>query len=255
MIRIRGRTVNQRLGTGPGARLAGVLVAAILISGLASACRPGQGDEARPLTSIESAQDLRTALEGSGIPVEDGGIFPAGPGEDVGGQIFLANSEAIYVLEGQAAWEPSAVRELLASGLWTDLGQQAERPGSVWRHGRLIVAYPGDDGGIILALWALLGDPMIPIPGGVREPYPPAVLAVLDEASALFGVPPADLVVAEMKESVWQDACLGLPEPAEICASAEVSGWLVEVQDGNQRARFRTDATGEAIRLEKLEND
>ena len=53
MIRIRGRSVNQRLGTGPGARLAGVLAAAILISGLASACRPGQGDEARPLTSIE----------------------------------------------------------------------------------------------------------------------------------------------------------------------------------------------------------
>jgi hypothetical protein len=89
----------------------------------------------------------------------------------------------------------------------------------------------------------------------VQEPYPPAVLAVLDEASALLGVPPADLVVAEMQESVWQDACLGLPEPAEMCAAAEVRGWLVDVQAGTQRARFRTDATGEVIRLEKLGND
>jgi hypothetical protein len=48
----------------------------------------------------------------------------------------------------------------------------------------------------------------------------------------------------------WPDGCLGLPRGKEACTLAIVPGWRVEVSDGLQTWFYRTDTTGNILRLE-----
>jgi hypothetical protein len=58
------------------------------------------------------------------------------------------------------------------------------------------------------------------------------------------------LKVMEATQKTWQDGCLGLAKPDEICTQALVEGWKIVVSDGEKSWTYRTDETGNSLRLE-----
>ncbi|NJL84502.1 MAG: hypothetical protein HC890_19070 [Chloroflexaceae bacterium] len=82
---------------------------------------------------------------------------------------------------------------------------------------------------------------------------PPAgvVEAVRRELARRSEVPQARLsLIAAMRER-WSDGCLGLAKPEELCTQALVEGWRLILSHEQQTWVYRTDATGQQIRLEK----
>ncbi len=59
------------------------------------------------------------------------------------------------------------------------------------------------------------------------------------------------LEVINATQETWSDSCLGLGQPNEGCLQALVPGWRVEVTDGQSTWIYRTDETGNSIRLEE----
>lgn len=57
--------------------------------------------------------------------------------------------------------------------------------------------------------------------------------------------------VVDASQETWSDGCLGLGQPYEGCLQALVPGWRVEVTDGQRTWIYRTDETGDSIRLEE----
>lgn len=74
--------------------------------------------------------------------------------------------------------------------------------------------------------------------------------AVLQDLSRREGIPTAKLKIIEFSRETWSGGCLGLAQPDEICTLAIVAGWRVVVTDGSQTWIYRTDSTGQNIRLE-----
>jgi hypothetical protein len=66
-----------------------------------------------------------------------------------------------------------------------------------------------------------------------------------------LNVPLQDLSIAGYSRETWQDSCLGLGGPAELCAAMLVEGWRVEVTDADQSWFYRTDLTAQTMRLEE----
>jgi len=77
----------------------------------------------------------------------------------------------------------------------------------------------------------------------------PAAAPVVERLAAQLLVEPEAVVVRSVVPATWPDACLGLAAEGEICASAQVPGYVVELSVGIDTYEFRTDATGEKIRL------
>ena len=91
------------------------------------------------------------------------------------------------------------------------------------------------------------------------DPAPPAEQPQLSEAvrDTLLAAIATDqsvsvdqLQLLDATAQTWTDGCLGLAEPDEICTMALVEGWSVTVTHGEQTWTYRTDSSGEQIRLE-----
>jgi hypothetical protein len=74
-----------------------------------------------------------------------------------------------------------------------------------------------------------------------------AVLAATIEVSGLAA---EALTVLESTQQTWPDGCLGLASEEEICTTALVDGWRVSITSGQQGWIFRSDASGNQVRLE-----
>lgn len=92
--------------------------------------------------------------------------------------------------------------------------------------------------------------PTIPTPWdeGAMQPLTAAVNARRALAETL-NVAEADIRITQIVEAQWSNACLGLPEPGEMCAEVITPGFLVMLQVGGQTYEFHTDYEGEAIRM------
>jgi len=64
-------------------------------------------------------------------------------------------------------------------------------------------------------------------------------------------LPSATLRLVEAEPKTWNDGCLGIATPEEICTQALVEGWRVVFANANQRWSYRTDQHGRVIRLER----
>ncbi|MGJ3249495.1 MAG: hypothetical protein ACFE0I_25925 [Elainellaceae cyanobacterium] len=64
-----------------------------------------------------------------------------------------------------------------------------------------------------------------------------------------FGVSVDQVSILHHSRETWQNGCLGLGKPDEFCTMMLVEGWQVEAQVGEQSKVFRTDLTGEVVRL------
>jgi uncharacterized protein len=65
-----------------------------------------------------------------------------------------------------------------------------------------------------------------------------------------LGVDPSVIVYDGLDQTVWPDACLGLPEPDEMCAQVETPGYLLILTVDGVSYRFRSNLDGSEIRQE-----
>lgn len=79
---------------------------------------------------------------------------------------------------------------------------------------------------------------------------PEATEAVLADLARRTQIPRDRLKIADATPETWANGCLGLAQPDEICTQALVEGWRIEVSDGNQSWVYRSDRTGQNLRLE-----
>lgn len=67
------------------------------------------------------------------------------------------------------------------------------------------------------------------------------------------GVPAKNLRVVEAQRQTWNDACLELATPDEMCAQQLVEGWRIVLAHGQQTWTYHTDAQGRSLRLESAD--
>ncbi len=77
-----------------------------------------------------------------------------------------------------------------------------------------------------------------------------AVEAVKILLAKQFNVEISQIAIFSLKQVNWPDRCLGLPEPGEVCKTVETPGFRVTLTVGENNYTYRTDLTGENIRLE-----
>ena len=130
------------------------------------------------------------------------------------------------------------------------LEQLEEDPGRryLWVGQYLILLYAGNDGGTVLLVESLFGDPIIGPPAPGDEPYPPAIPAAIQTVAAALGVEPTDVEVLAYEMRDWPDACLDYKELDEICDEEITPGWRIDLRQGNVEIEVHTDMLGMNIR-------
>jgi hypothetical protein len=78
----------------------------------------------------------------------------------------------------------------------------------------------------------------------------PVAQAVKQNVSQKFDVSVDQLKITESTQQQWPDGCLGLVPRGVFCIQRIVPGWRVSVTDGIQTWNYRTDETGQTVRLE-----
>ncbi len=73
---------------------------------------------------------------------------------------------------------------------------------------------------------------------------------VLRSASQQLELPTSKLRIVRTEKRTWQDGCLGLARPDEVCTQTLVSGYQVTVEGGSRRLVYRTNASG-TVRLDQ----
>jgi hypothetical protein len=67
-----------------------------------------------------------------------------------------------------------------------------------------------------------------------------------------LNVPVNEITVLGTTAETWPDQCLGLGRPTERCIGGQVRGWRIELASSQQQWAYRSDRTGQRIRLEPL---
>ena len=100
---------------------------------------------------------------------------------------------------------------------------------------------------------AIAATGLVPAPSLQEEPIEilTATSAVLEAAASRTSQTVATLRIVEALPQNWSDGCLGLAKSDELCAQVITPGWQVVVTDGRRNWTYRTDDTGDLIRLEK----
>ncbi|MBD2742390.1 hypothetical protein H6H02_12615 [Coleofasciculus sp. FACHB-1120] len=80
---------------------------------------------------------------------------------------------------------------------------------------------------------------------------PPRIAnTVRQDLSRQTGIAPGKLKITEFSQETWKDGCLGLPKSGEFCTQALVPGWRVVVSNGRKTWVYRTNSTGQVVRLQ-----
>ena len=74
--------------------------------------------------------------------------------------------------------------------------------------------------------------------------------AVINDAVKRTSKAVSAIKITEARSQQWSDGCLGLAKADEICTQAITPGYQVTVTDGINNWTYRTDITGNAVRLE-----
>jgi hypothetical protein len=221
------------------ARSCATILAAILIASCARSGPP----------RIVTADDLMEAIQEMGAETIDLGEAP-GDGFGVAGRRIRVDSAEIEVYE----YENADAREAVSSTIAPEATAVGEIPTSwpdrphIWAAGRLIVVYVGTDGGTVLLLEGILGDPITEEEEAGEAPYPPAVTAAIRALSQELGLDPGAVEVLAYEAVDWPDACLGLPAPGEACSEVITPGWQIRLRAGGTEYEVRTDTLGAVIR-------
>ncbi len=209
------------------------------------ACGRAGTPQAQPYESID---DLLNALEEAGAEIVT--VDLDAPLFNVGSRAIIINGEKseIYEFENADASEQGVVHlQALLKDDWKNTA--SEQPlARIWLHDRLIVVYFGRDGGTILLLSGLLGDPLQKPGLAEDEPYPPAVPAAIHALAEAKDEDPSLIKVLSYTFVEWSDGCLEYPRPEENCTQALTSGWRILLQLRDQELEVHSDEMGGKIR-------
>ena len=75
--------------------------------------------------------------------------------------------------------------------------------------------------------------------------------AVIEAASQQTSRQVAYIKILGSQPKEWSDGCLGMTEPGKVCVQQVVFGWQVKVTDGIRNWTFRTDESGDIVKLEE----
>ena len=75
--------------------------------------------------------------------------------------------------------------------------------------------------------------------------------AVLEDAARRTSKTVATLSIRSAQPQNWSDGCLGLAEPDELCTQIITPGWQVVITDGQRNWTYRTNDSGDLVKLEK----
>jgi len=88
---------------------------------------------------------------------------------------------------------------------------------------------------------------------GNTTPIPPAIATTLQQdLSQRTGMPASQLRLMSATRKTWNNGCLGLAKPDEMCTQMMINGWQVVFANGDRRWVYRTDGTGRTYRLEPV---
>jgi hypothetical protein len=222
---------------------AALCCAAMLSAILIASC--GRSGPPRVVTT----DDLVEAIQDTGAEALDLGEVP-GEGFGVSGRRIRVDGAEIDLFEYESVEAREAVSSTIAPEATAVAGiamAWADRP-HLWAVGRLIVLYVGTDGGTVLLLEGVLGDPITEEEAAGEAPYPPAVTAAIRSLAQELGLDPGAVEVVEYEETGWPDTCLGLPETGEACREVITSGWRIRLRAGGAEYELRTDALGTTVR-------
>lgn len=209
------------------------------------ACGRTGAPQAQPYESIDG---LLNALDDAGAEIVTVGL--ALPLFDVDSRGIILNGEKAELYEFESAGE-SERGAIHLQALLEDPGTNtaSELPSArIWSHDRLIVVYFGRDGGTILLLSGLLGDPLQKLGLASDEPYPPAVPAAILALAEANSEDPSLVKVLSYTFVEWSDGCLEYPHPGEDCTQALTSGWRILLKLGGQDVEIHSDEMGRNIR-------
>lgn len=198
---------------------------------------------------VESADDLVSSLRRAGGNVE---VLGEAEGSILGvpGRALRFGDAEVVAYEYATLSEREAISGSIAPDGLSIGGVSVSWDGrpNIWAEGRLIVLYVGTDGGTIVLLSGLLGDPITGSAPPEDEPYPPGVTAAIGALARGLGIDPGSVDVLHYEAMDWPDACLGLPTPGEACAEIGISGWRVALSVAGEEYELRTDLTGSQVR-------
>ena len=219
-----------------------------------AACGTAQPHSSQaPPTPVEivTGADLLEALNRAGVEVVDVETV-LNPLYEAEGRVYRVGSALVMLYESNDAQAQERISERLVSGdtsgaKWFSLFEQ---PPYVWANGNLILIYPGEEGGLVLTISALMGDPILGVESVVDEPFPPGVVNSIAWLAQALQVEPGAIEVLEFESAAWPDSCLGLAELEEDCGLVTVSGWRIVAQVDHAMYTLRTDEMGLEVRLE-----
>ena len=82
------------------------------------------------------------------------------------------------------------------------------------------------------------------------EPSRLLINAVFRDLSARTNIPTSDLQLVSYTRKFWDDNCLELRQPRQVCDRLSVDGWRLVVSDDNYQWFYRTNLDGRLIRFE-----
>jgi hypothetical protein len=204
---------------------------------------PGCTPDPQEATVPRSPEGIVFAAQNAGLEAELGEEQPEDWTGLVAGRIMISGENVlVYPLEGSATADAFQERVLD--------GSDPSPASQWWVSDHLAVNYAGAEGGVVLFLISLFGEPILG-PGVVgEEPYPPAIPKAIQAVAEEYGVSPTSAEVLQYEETEWPDACLGVPEVSELCADVITPGWLVQLRVEGQEIEVHTDFLGDQVRWE-----
>lgn len=200
--------------------------------------------------NFESVEGLVEILKNAGAVVRTGERIDQ-PTMKVVGQKIYVDDEPIEVFE----YATIEARQELASTISIEDGTIAgstspwpDNP-TIWAIGHLIVVYDGHNGGTILLISGLLGDPLTYASPARDEPYPPAIVEAIGFLADQLSLDPGTIQVLDFIEVEWPNACLGAAVPDEVCAQVLTAGWSITLSVDDFLYELRTDDIGTQIRM------
>lgn len=86
---------------------------------------------------------------------------------------------------------------------------------------------------------------------GAAGQYPAAAQRARQQAAADLGLELGQVTIISAEATEWPDACLGQPEPTELCAQMITPGYRVTLDANGTQVVYRTDETGKLVRRER----
>jgi hypothetical protein len=230
----------------------------VLAGLLLAACSPATAEPSLPETGLEIGGygEVVAALRSLDAELEEDGQVDE-PLFDVNTHLLRINGQEVQIFEFPDEAARQAAAETIsptAATIGTVIPEWVDTP-HFWSRGRVIVLYVGQDQPTVDLLTSVLGQP-VAVGEAVFAPpqatvQPEAIAAAVRDLAGSLGVEIDQTRIIRFEQTDWPDACLGLPQPDEVCAQTVTPGFLVVVEVNGQQFEVHTDQTGTNVRIDQ----